>query len=63
VDGKLIWIFCLTIATLANGIVTLIKRKNNPGNYGERIATLEEAVKELKEDVKWIRDKINGMRK
>lgn len=61
-EPKLIWILILTVATLANGIVTLIKKKNNPGNYGERIATLEEAVRDLKEDIKRIEGKVNGMR-
>ena len=31
----------------------------NPGNYGERIATLEEAVQNIKDDVEKIQEKLN----
>jgi len=36
--------------------------KSNPGKYGERIATLEEAVKTIKEDIDHINRKLNGMK-
>ena len=36
--------------------------KNNPGKYGERIATLEEAVRTIKEDVDRIEKKVNGLK-
>jgi len=36
--------------------------KNNPGKYGERIATLEEAVRTIKEDIDRIEKKVNGLK-
>lgn len=36
------------------------KRKNgNPGNYGERIASLETSMEGVEEDIKAIKDKLN----
>ena len=61
-DAKLIWILCLTVATLANGIVSLIKKKNNPGNYGERIAKLEKGQEDIEDRLERLEDKINGMK-
>jgi hypothetical protein len=68
----------MAVLTLAQIIQILVKRKNgkdkslslgltdNPHpcqSHGERIAKVEEAVCELKEDMKYIRDKLNGMAK
>lgn len=35
------------------------RRNGNPGNYGERIKGLETSMKDVKEDVKRIKDKLN----
>lgn len=35
------------------------RRNGNPGNYGERIAGLETAMKGIEEDVKAIKEKLN----
>ena len=62
-DGKLILILAVSVVTLANALVLALKMKadkknNNPGNHGERIAQLETEVKNIKEDIKEIKDKL-----
>ena len=47
---------------MANGIVSLIKKKNNPGNYGERIAKLEKGQEDIEDRLERLEDKINGMK-
>lgn len=35
------------------------RRNGNPGNYGERIASLETSMEGVEEDIKAIKDKLN----
>lgn len=57
---QVLWLLALTILALVNVLALIIKaKKSNPGNYGERIATLEEAVDTLKEDMTEIKRKLN----
>ncbi len=35
------------------------KKNGNPGNYGERIASLETSMEGVEEDIKAIKDKLN----
>lgn len=40
-------------------IIKLIqKKKNNPGNHGERIAKLETKVENIEEDIKEMKEKM-----
>jgi len=59
------WLIVLTLASIINIWMKMAEKKNgkkkkadNPG-YGERIATLEEAVENIKEDIKEINRKLN----
>ena len=59
----LLWFLGLAIIALTQALVLVLRlsqgKKNNPGKYGERIATLEEAVENIKEDIRKIEDKLN----
>lgn len=57
---QVLWLLALTILALVNVLALIIKtKKNNPGNYGERIATLEEAVDNIKADIEEMKGKLN----
>lgn len=65
----LVWLLALSILSLVQALVLVLRlsqgrpnKKNrkpdNPG-YGERIATLEEAVQNIKDDIEKIQEKLN----
>lgn len=63
-NGQIAWLVILTILTLAQALVLTLRlvgnnRRNNPGKYGERIASLETDVKNIKEDIKEINRKLD----
>lgn len=59
-DTQLLWFLGLAVIALTQALVLALKlKKNNPGKYGERIAKLETEVKNIKEDIKEIKDKLN----
>lgn len=54
-NGQIAWLVILTILTLAQALVLTLRlagnsKKNNPGNYGERIGKLETKVEEMDKD-------------
>ena len=56
----IIWLLVLTIMALVNAIGFLVKaKKNNPGNYEGRISSLETDMKNVKEDIKEIKEKLD----
>ena len=67
-NGQIAWLVILTILTLAQALVLTLRlvgnnRKDNPGNYGERIAKLEKGQEVLEENVKKLFTLFNGMKK
>ena len=59
-EGQTGWFVALIILALAQALVLALRmKKNNPGTYGERIASLETEVKNMKEDIKEIKEKLN----
>jgi len=56
----IIWLLVLTVMALVNAVAFLVKaKKNNPGNYGERISSLETDVKNIKENIKEIKAELS----
>jgi len=56
----IIWLLVVTVMALVNAIGLLVKaKKNNPGNYGERISSLETDVKNIKENIKEIKAELS----
>lgn len=56
----IIWLLVVTVMALVNAIGLLVKaKKNNPGNYGERIKELETKVKYIERDIKEIKEKLD----
>lgn len=56
----IIWLLVVTVMALVNTIGLLLKaKKNNPGNHGERISSLETDMKNVKEDIKEIKEKLD----
>ena len=70
-NSGLLWFLGLAIIALTQALVLVLKlnqgranRKTKPlkpenPSHGERIATLEEAVENIKEDITEIKDKLN----
>lgn len=59
-NTQLLWFLGLAVIALTQALVLALKlRKNNPGKYGERIASLETEVKNIKDDIKEIKRKLN----
>ena len=63
-NGQIAWLVILTILTLAQALVLTLRlagnsKKNNPGNYGERISSLETDVKNIKENIKEIKEELS----
>jgi len=63
-NGQTLWLVMLTILTLAQALVLTLRlvgnnRKDNPGNYGERISSLETDVKNIKESIKEIKGELS----
>ncbi|KKN64678.1 hypothetical protein LCGC14_0489470 [marine sediment metagenome] len=63
-EGKIAWLIILSFGMLIQALIMALKiireksvKKNNP--YGERMATLEEAVENLEKRMDRIEDKIN----
>lgn len=58
-DTQLLWFLGLAVIALTQALVLALKlKKNNPGKHGERIAKLEEAVENIKDDIKEIKGKL-----
>jgi hypothetical protein len=56
-DNQILWLLGLTILSLVQALVLVLRlsqgranKKNNPGKYGERIATLEKGQEELEKN-------------
>ena len=65
---KYLWLVVITLAQVVLVGMKIIEKRNNkksnPGNphkYGERIATLEEAVGNIKDDIEKIDEKLEKL--
>jgi len=53
---QVLWLLALTILALVNVLALIVKsKKSNPSNYGERIASLETDMKNVKDNIKEIK--------
>jgi len=66
-NGQILWLFMLIIMTLAQVILLIVRsaqrKRNNPGNYGERIATLEAKINNVEKDIEEIKKKLNNIKR
>lgn len=62
-NSQLLWFLGIAIIALTQALVLVLRlsqgKKNNPSKYGERIASLETDVENIKDDIKEIRRKLN----